>query len=136
ADLLEEAARDQGRPSEWQTARWSEDQLIRAAQKNDDPERKTALALGCILSVLARGALPAEPYKAFERLPTRFWERHPVNLMSVPRFVRDRQTESAAAVLTALVKEKVLFQHLRVAMRKLRDSKAQATFKFVVEDGQ
>src|SRR5262249_9660707 len=56
------------------------------------------------------------------------------NLMSVPRFVRERQAENAAAVVAALVREKVLFQHLRVAMRKLR-YQVQATFKFVVEEG-
>ena len=37
--------------------------------------------------------------------------------------------------MAALLREKVLFQHLRVAMRKLR-YQTQATFKFVVEYGQ
>ena len=37
--------------------------------------------------------------------------------------------------MASLFKDQVLFQHLRVAMRKLR-YQAQATFKFVVEEGR
>jgi hypothetical protein len=133
-DLLEEATVGQGPAGDWPAASWSEERLIKRAAQENDPGRKTALALGCILSVLARGAFPAEPYYTFDTLGPGFRDRHPVNLASVAGFVRQREAEAAADVTAALLKEKVLFQHLRVAMRKLR-YQLQATFKFVVEDG-
>jgi hypothetical protein len=133
-DLIAEATAGQGSASDWATALWSEYVLTGRAAQETDPRRKTALALGCILSVLARGAFPVEPYTIFETLEPGFGDHHLVNLASVARFLRERQHERAWTVLATLVREKVLFQHLRVAMRKLR-YQVQATFKFVIEYG-
>jgi hypothetical protein len=134
ADLIAEARARQGLASEWQRANWSEDGLIDRAAQETDRQRKTALAFGCLLSVLVRDTFPREPYGSFETLAPDFKARHPVNLASVAGFVKDWQDKSASTVLAALVREKVLFRHLRVAMAKLR-YQSQATFKFVVEQG-
>jgi hypothetical protein len=133
-DLVNEAKVGQGPAGQWPDERWSEEQLIGRAAKEIDPDRKTAFAFGSILSVLAR-TCPQEPYTAFETLGGGFQDRHAVNLASVAQFIRERQNESTATAVAALVKEMVLIQHLRVAMRKLR-YQAQATFKYVVEYGQ
>jgi hypothetical protein len=134
ADLIAEAGAGQKVDGNWTTGLWSENCLIARAAKATDQRRKTAFGLGCILSVLARAVFPAEPYAAFETLGSDFRDRHAVNLASITRFIRDRQAESAATVLAAMLREKVLFQHLRVAMRKLR-YQTQATFKLVVDLG-
>jgi hypothetical protein len=134
ADLVAEAGAGQKVDGNWTTGFWSEASLIARAAEAGNQSRRTAFALGCILSVLARAVFPAMPYAAFETLGSDFLDRHAVTLASITRFSRDRHAEPAATVLAALLREKVLFQHLRVAMRKLR-YQAQATFKLVVDLG-
>ena len=93
SDLLEEAACGQGAAGEWAIRSWSEQQLILRAEREEDPRLKAALSFGCILSVVARGSFPAEPYATFQSLGPDFKGRHPVSLASVAKVMRDRQAE-------------------------------------------
>lgn len=133
-DLLTEAATRQGAPSKWTTTPWSEESLINSAAAEVVSGRRLALSFACILSVLARNAVPADPFQKFVNLGPEFLGRYPVHFPSISQFIRTREKARAADVCAALLREKVLLQHLRVAMRKLR-YQVQATFKFIVEEG-
>jgi hypothetical protein len=134
SELLSEAARNQGRLRDWSTALWSEHRLITQAALEPDARRRAALSFACILSVLARPDLPSDPYAAFQTIASEFWRAYPVNLTSVRALVFERKSDPSANVLSDLVRQCILYRHLRVAMHKLRFQN-DATFKFVVEYG-
>jgi hypothetical protein len=133
-DLLREAEANQQPLAKNVDDPWGEMSLL-PNPPEDAPLTVLARSLGCLLSVLARNLFPPKPFSFFENLDTEFPKRYRVNLETVRDFVQKNLDTNAAAAYTDILSNWVLGQHIRVAMRKLRQQ-TQATFKVAVEEGR
>jgi hypothetical protein len=84
------------------------------------------------VAIHARNRIPPQPFQAFSTLTADWLSRHKVTLATVSKYFSERADRNAAQVLAEFLKDYVVGQHLRVAMRKLR-YESQSTFKLALE---
>lgn len=134
SDLLEEARSAQTSLAEWSQDPWAESKLV-PNPKHSDAQDVLARAFACVLSVLARNQVPAAPFSGFSSLDSSFLRRYSANIASFRAFVLRNGERKAVDVYAEILSNWVIGQHIRVAMRKLRNQ-IQATFKIAIEEGR
>jgi hypothetical protein len=133
-DIIEESRIRQQPLADWRDDPWSESNLIFGL--NDQPPLiRLARSFACLVAIHARNRMPSQPFQAFSSITADWLDRHKVTLATVYKFLSERADRNAATVFAEFLKDYVVGQHLRVAMRKLR-YQSQSTFKLAVEDGR
>lgn len=133
-DIIKEARMRQKPLADWHDDPWSEVNLIFDLD-NQPPLTRLARAFACLVALHARDRLTPEPFQAFSSIKPDWLSRYKVTLATVNQFLSERTDRNAAIVFAELLKDYVVGQHLRVAMRKLR-YESQSTFKLTIEDGR
>ena len=133
-DIIEEARTQQKPLNDWHNDPWSEEKLIRNLDEQP-PLSRLVRAFACLVSICARNRTPENPYQAFSGLPSDWFDQHRVNLATVRKYMTEDAGRNAAEVFAGLLKEFVVGQHLKVAMRKLH-YQSQSTFKLIIEEGR
>ena len=133
-DIIEEARTQQKPLNDWHNDPWSEESLLGNLDKQP-PLSRLLRAFACLVSILAKGRTPENPFQVFASLPADWFDRHQVSVAAVRKYMTESVSKNAADVFAGLLKEFVVGQHLKVAMRKLR-YQSQSTFKLIIEDGR
>ena len=132
-DIIDEARVRQKPLLDWQDDPWSEDNLILELE-GQPPLIRLARAFACLVAIHARNRLPPQPFQPFSSITADRLGRYKVTAATVCRCLSSGMDRNAARVFAELLKDHVVGQHLRVAMRKLR-YESQSTFKLAIENG-
>ncbi len=133
-DIIEEARVRQRSLDAWYNDPWSENNVI--LDLDDQPPLvHLGRAFACLVAIHVRDRLPPQPFEGFPSLSPDWLRRHNVTLATVNSYLSEKTTTNAALAYADFLKDYVVGQHLRVAMRKLR-YESQSTFKLTIEDGR
>ena len=133
-DIIEEARVRQRSLDAWYNDPWSENNAI--LDLDDQPPLvHLGRAFACLVAIHVRHRLPPQPFEGFPSLSPDWLRRHNVTLATVNSYLSEKTTTNAALAYADFLKDYVVGQHLRVAIRKLR-YESQSTFKLTIEDGR